>query len=157
MISVLQEAGHIKSTVVLIFPRIHSVFTSDVCWSSLGTSIFEKSGSAVNNTRSRPPPKLSFRILWLWINITNVALESMWSWYWFTMRFPKGKLYYYALVHIPIKISVTIKHSTFLRTRCVFLKSSCGLPCLSIYYMSANIIKAHSLYLMKIYLAVFVY
>ena len=36
----------------------HPMFTSDVCLGSLGTSIFENSSSAVNNTRSR----LSFRL-----------------------------------------------------------------------------------------------
>ena len=42
------------------------MFTSDVCWGSLGTSIFGNSSSAANNTRSRLPSRLSFRFLWLW-------------------------------------------------------------------------------------------
>ena len=44
----------------------HSMFTSDVCWGSLGTSIFGNSSSAANNTRSRLPSRLSFRFFWLW-------------------------------------------------------------------------------------------
>ena len=42
------------------------IFTSDVCWGSLGTSIFANSSSAASNTQSRPPSRLSFRFLWLW-------------------------------------------------------------------------------------------
>ena len=42
----------------------HSMFTFDVCWGSLGTSIFGNSSSAANNTRSRLPSRLSFRFLW---------------------------------------------------------------------------------------------
>ena len=38
-----------------------SVFTFDVCWSSLGTSIFGNSSSATNNTWCRLPSRLSFR------------------------------------------------------------------------------------------------
>ena len=40
------------------FPA-HSMFTFDVCWGSLGTSIFRNSSSAANNTRSRLPSRLS--------------------------------------------------------------------------------------------------
>ena len=47
------------------FPA-HSMFTSDVCWGSLGTSIFGNSSSAANNTWSRLPSRLFFRFLWLW-------------------------------------------------------------------------------------------
>ena len=47
------------------FPA-HSMFTSDVCWGSLGTSIFGNSSSAARNTRSRLPSRLSFHFLWLW-------------------------------------------------------------------------------------------
>ena len=47
------------------FPA-HSVFRFDLCWGSLGTSIFRNSSSAANNTRSRLPFRLSFRFLWLW-------------------------------------------------------------------------------------------
>ena len=43
----------------------HSMFTSDVCWGSLGTSIFGNSSSAASNTRSRLPSWLSFGFLWL--------------------------------------------------------------------------------------------
>ena len=46
------------------FPA-HSLFTSDVCWGSLGTSIFGNSNSAASSTRSRLPSRLSFRFLWL--------------------------------------------------------------------------------------------
>ena len=46
------------------FPA-HSMFTSDVCWGSLGTSIFGNSSSVANHTRSRLPSRLSFRFLWL--------------------------------------------------------------------------------------------
>ena len=37
------------------FPA-HSGFTFDACWGSLGTSIFENSSSAANNTYSRHLP-----------------------------------------------------------------------------------------------------
>ena len=47
------------------FPS-HLMFTSDVCWGSLGTSIFGKSSSVASNTRSRLPSRLSFRFIWLW-------------------------------------------------------------------------------------------
>ena len=40
------------------FPA-YSLFTFGVCGGSLGTSIFENSSSASNNTRSRPPSRLS--------------------------------------------------------------------------------------------------
>ena len=57
------------------FPA-HSMFTSDVCWDSLGTSIFGNSSSAANNTRSRLPSRLSFRFLWLWYeSIPEANLE----------------------------------------------------------------------------------
>ena len=46
------------------FPA-HLMFTSDVCWGSLGTSIFGNSSSAANITPSRLPSRLSFRFLWL--------------------------------------------------------------------------------------------
>ena len=46
------------------FP-VHSLFTSDVCWDSLGTSIFGNSGSVASNTRSRLSSRLSFCFLWL--------------------------------------------------------------------------------------------
>ena len=49
------------------FPA-HSMFTFDVCWGSLGTSIFGNSSSAANNTQSRLPSRLSFRFLWLCVN-----------------------------------------------------------------------------------------
>ena len=42
------------------------MFTFDVCWGSLGTSIFGNSNSAANNTWFRLPSRLSFRFLWLW-------------------------------------------------------------------------------------------
>ena len=61
----VQEAGHIKNTVVLQitdFPA-HSMFTFDEFFGSLGTSIFRNSSSAANNTRSRLPFRLSFRFL----------------------------------------------------------------------------------------------
>ena len=62
----LQEAGHIKN-IYYIYScfdfAAHSMFTFDEFWGSLGTSIFEKSRSAANNTRSRLPFRLSFRFL----------------------------------------------------------------------------------------------
>ena len=48
------------------FPA-HSMFTFDVCWGSLGTSIFGNSSSAANITRSKLPSRLSFRFFWLWL------------------------------------------------------------------------------------------
>ena len=50
------------------FPA-RSMFTFDVCWGSLGTSIFENLSSAANNTRSRLPSRLSFSFSRLWLNI----------------------------------------------------------------------------------------
>ena len=47
----------------------HSMFTSNVCWGSLGTSIFVNSSSAESNTRSRLRSRLSFRFLWLWYHL----------------------------------------------------------------------------------------
>ena len=44
---------------------VPSMFTFDVCWGSLGTSIFGNSSSAANNTGTRVPSRLSFRFLWL--------------------------------------------------------------------------------------------
>ena len=62
----LQEAGHIKNIYYIYscfdFPA-HSMFTYDVFWASLGTSIFMKSNLAAINTRSRLPSRLSFRFL----------------------------------------------------------------------------------------------
>ena len=46
------------------FP-VHSMFTFDVCWGSLSTSIFRNSSSAASSTRSRLRSRLSFRFLWL--------------------------------------------------------------------------------------------
>ena len=57
------------------FPA-HSVFASDVCWGSLGTSIFGNSSSAANITRSRLPSRLSFHFLWLWYQ-SRLELESI--------------------------------------------------------------------------------
>ena len=42
---------------------VYSMFTFNVCWGSLGTSIFGNSSSAANNTRSKLPSRLSFRFL----------------------------------------------------------------------------------------------
>ena len=47
------------------FPA-HSMFTFDVCWGNLGTSIFGNSSSAASNTGSRLPSRLYFHFLWLW-------------------------------------------------------------------------------------------
>ena len=44
-----------------------SMFTFDVSWGSLGTSIFGNLSSAANNTGSRLSFRLSFRFLWLWL------------------------------------------------------------------------------------------
>ena len=46
----------------------HSVFTFDVSWVTLGTSILWISSSAKSNTWSILPSTLSFRFLWLWLN-----------------------------------------------------------------------------------------
>ena len=46
----------------------HWLFTVDVLWGSLSTSIFENSSSAASNTRSRLPFRLSFRFSWLCSN-----------------------------------------------------------------------------------------
>ena len=43
----------------------HPMFTSDICWGSLGTSVFGNSSSVAINTQSRLPSRLSFRFLWL--------------------------------------------------------------------------------------------
>ena len=51
----------------------HSMVTFDVCWGSLGTSIFGNSSSAANNTRSRLPSRLSFRLLWLWYKEIDIV------------------------------------------------------------------------------------
>ena len=56
------------------FPA-HSMFTSDVCWGSLGTSIFGNSSSAASNTRSRLPSGLSFRFLWLWLSTLKTKIN----------------------------------------------------------------------------------
>ena len=55
------------------FPA-HSMFTFDVCWGSLGTSIFGNSSLATNNTRSTLLSRLSFRPLWLWFDLVVVFL-----------------------------------------------------------------------------------
>ena len=60
------------------FPA-HSMFTSDVCWGSLGTSIFGNSSSAASNTRSRLPSRLSFRFLWLWLKTFFITPERLWK------------------------------------------------------------------------------
>ena len=44
------------------------MLTSDVCWGSMGTSIFGSSSSAANSTRSRLPSTLYFHLLRLWLN-----------------------------------------------------------------------------------------
>ena len=41
------------------------MFTFDVCWDRLGTSIFRKSSSATNKNQYRLLSRLSFRFLWL--------------------------------------------------------------------------------------------
>ena len=43
----------------------HSLFTFDVSWDSLGTSIFGNSRPASSNAGSSLPSRLSFRFLWL--------------------------------------------------------------------------------------------
>ena len=65
--SVLQEAGN-KEYSCFDFPA-HSLFTFDVFWGSLGTSIFGNSISAANNTRSRVLSRPSFCFLWLWSSV----------------------------------------------------------------------------------------
>ena len=46
------------------FPA-HSIFTFDVYWGNLGTSIFGNSSPAANKTWSRLPSRPSFRFLWI--------------------------------------------------------------------------------------------
>ena len=41
------------------------MFTFDEFWGNLGTNIFRNSSCASNNTRSRLPPRLPLRFLWL--------------------------------------------------------------------------------------------
>ena len=60
----LQEPGHIKNTSCFDFPT-KSMFTFDVFWGRLGSSIFGKLSSATNNTRSNLLFRPSFRFLWL--------------------------------------------------------------------------------------------
>ena len=48
----------------------HSMFAFDVCWASLGTSIFRNSSSAASNTQSRLPSRLAFSFLWLWLQLS---------------------------------------------------------------------------------------
>ena len=57
------------------------MLTFDVYWGSLGTSIFESSSSAANNTRCRLPSRLSFRLLRLWLNDLEVCMILV---LWFT-------------------------------------------------------------------------
>ena len=66
----------------------NSVFTFDVCWGSLGTSIYENSSLAANNTRSRLPSRLSFCFLWIWDSDIQI---------WFCLMMPceKGKFPYF--------------------------------------------------------------
>ena len=58
----------------------HSMFTSDVCWDSLGTSIFENSSLVTSNTRSRLPSRLSFRFLCLCLDRYSL-LETRLRWF----------------------------------------------------------------------------
>ena len=58
---VIGDLMQIHGTIV-----IRNEKTFDVCWGSLGTSIFGNSSSATNNTQSRLPSRLSFCFLWLW-------------------------------------------------------------------------------------------
>ena len=60
----------------------HSVFTFDVCWGSLGTSIWGHSSSIANNTQSRLPSRLSFRFFWLcshWFFSRPLQLPQEWT------------------------------------------------------------------------------
>ena len=59
----LQEDGHIKNIYRCLGFLANSLFTFDDFWGSLGYSIFEKSRSDANNTRSRLPLRLPFRFL----------------------------------------------------------------------------------------------
>ena len=55
------------------------MLTSDVCWGSLGTSIFGSSSSAANSTRSRLPSTLSFHLLRLWlIDLEGCMILVLW-------------------------------------------------------------------------------
>ena len=65
-----QEAGHIKNSYFDF--AAHSRFIFEEFWGSLGTSIFGKSSSAANDTRSWLPSRLSFRFLWLWYKYHEV-------------------------------------------------------------------------------------
>ena len=60
----LKEAGRRKNTM-LWFSSTFDVYIR-CTWGCLGTSIFENLSSVANNTRSRPPSRLSFRFLRLW-------------------------------------------------------------------------------------------
>ena len=57
-----------KDTVVLTILTLQHIqcLYFDVCWGSLGTSIFGKSSLVAYNTLSKLPSRLSFRFLWLW-------------------------------------------------------------------------------------------
>ena len=54
----------------------HSMFTSDGCWDSLGTTIFGNSSSATSNTWSRLPSRLSSRFLWLCLELILARLNA---------------------------------------------------------------------------------
>ena len=49
-----------RKNIVFFGSPAHSLFTFDVYWGGLGTSIFGNSSSAANNTRSRLASRLSF-------------------------------------------------------------------------------------------------
>ena len=58
----LQEVGHINNNSCFDF-QVLSMFTFDVLYGNMGTSIFGNLSSTANNTRTRLPSRLSFRFL----------------------------------------------------------------------------------------------
>ena len=87
----LQEAGHIKNIYYIYscfdFPA-HSMFTFHESRGSMGTSIFGKSSSTANNTRSRllsrdclfvsyDYDKMQF--IWLYFRILHFKLTNLYS------------------------------------------------------------------------------
>ena len=96
------------------FPA-HSMFTFDVCWDSLGTSIFGNSSSATNNIRSRLPSRLSFRFLWLWFVIVDFVVHVIFYWYnyryWCQNVLELAKNYLANTKAKQIRIRVSLKYS----------------------------------------------
>ena len=100
----------------------HSIFTFDVWWGSLGTSIFGNSSSVASNTRSRLDPYLSVSYDY---DLLQLLINQLWEVYCFYVCW-KGGLGWFKIITInsyKLNIAIFLFHENDKRTGTSFQSS----------------------------------